>query len=90
MAAPERFAKASDSFPLHRGRRPYMALRTALFRAALQAIFFAGFSRPPDRRSVCEGRLLVLAVLEIYPWTYAYHGSDGWRHQDARGRFPLA
>src|SRR3974390_3744584 len=26
MAAPERFAKASDSFPLHRGRRPYMAL----------------------------------------------------------------
>jgi len=27
MAAPERFAKASDSFPLHRGRRPYMAHR---------------------------------------------------------------
>jgi hypothetical protein len=26
MAAPERFAKKSDSFPLHRGRRPYMAL----------------------------------------------------------------
>src|SRR5262249_12744893 len=26
MAAPERFAKRSDSFPLHRGRRPYMAL----------------------------------------------------------------
>jgi len=26
MAAPERFAKTSDSFPLHRGRRPYMAL----------------------------------------------------------------
>src|SRR6516225_6666904 len=25
MAAPERFAKRSDSFPLHRGRRPYMA-----------------------------------------------------------------
>jgi hypothetical protein len=25
MAAPERFAKTSDSFPLHRGRRPYMA-----------------------------------------------------------------
>jgi hypothetical protein len=25
MAAPERFAKASDSFPLHGGRRPYMA-----------------------------------------------------------------
>ena len=25
MAAPERFAKKSDSFPLHRGRRPYMA-----------------------------------------------------------------
>jgi hypothetical protein len=24
MAAPERFAKKSDSFPLHRGRRPYM------------------------------------------------------------------
>jgi len=24
MAAPERFAKTSDSFPLHRGRRPYM------------------------------------------------------------------
>jgi len=22
MAAPERFAKKSDSFPLHRGRRP--------------------------------------------------------------------
>src|SRR6516164_4957476 len=27
MAAPERFAETSDSFPLHRGRRPYMALR---------------------------------------------------------------
>src|SRR5262245_62426167 len=26
MAAPERFAETSDSFPLHRGRRPYMAL----------------------------------------------------------------
>src|ERR1700738_4206436 len=26
MAAPERFAERSDSFPLHRGRRPYMAL----------------------------------------------------------------
>ena len=26
MAAPERFANTSDSFPLHRGRRPYMAL----------------------------------------------------------------
>src|SRR5215831_12326381 len=25
MPAPERFAEASDSFPLHRGRRPYMA-----------------------------------------------------------------
>src|SRR5262245_35890079 len=25
MAAPERFAETSDSFPLHRGRRPYMA-----------------------------------------------------------------
>src|SRR5215475_1404993 len=24
MAAPERFAETSDSFPLHRGRRPYM------------------------------------------------------------------
>ncbi len=24
MAAPERFAEPSDSFPLHRGRRPYM------------------------------------------------------------------
>src|ERR1700737_566743 len=24
MTAPERFAKRSDSFPLHRGRRPYM------------------------------------------------------------------
>jgi hypothetical protein len=24
MAAPERFAKKSDSFPLHRGRRPYI------------------------------------------------------------------
>src|SRR3984893_14119473 len=24
IAAPERFAKKSDSFPLHRGRRPYM------------------------------------------------------------------
>ena len=26
MAAPERFAETSDSFPLQRGRRPYMAL----------------------------------------------------------------
>src|ERR1700737_110748 len=25
MAAPERFAETSNSFPLHRGRRPYMA-----------------------------------------------------------------
>jgi hypothetical protein len=25
MAAPERFAETSDSFSLHRGRRPYMA-----------------------------------------------------------------
>jgi hypothetical protein len=24
MTTPERFAKRSDSFPLHRGRRPYM------------------------------------------------------------------
>ena len=30
MAAPERFAKKSDSFPLHRGRRPYMAHSVAL------------------------------------------------------------
>ena len=77
----------------HRGTRTvlvWLALRTALFRAALQAIFFAGFLRSPDRRSVCKGRLLVLAVLEIYPWTYAYHGSDGWRHQDVRGRFLTA
>jgi hypothetical protein len=29
MAAPERFAKKSDSFPLHRGRRPYMALNVS-------------------------------------------------------------
>ena len=27
MAAPERFADTPDSFPLHRGRRPYMAHR---------------------------------------------------------------
>ena len=27
MAAPERFAEPSNSFPLHRGRRPYMAHR---------------------------------------------------------------
>jgi len=27
MAAPERFADTPDSFPLHRGRRPYMARR---------------------------------------------------------------
>src|ERR1700738_5407644 len=26
MAAPERFAKKSDSFPLHRGRRPYTSI----------------------------------------------------------------
>ena len=26
MAAPEQFAETSNSFPLHRGRRPYMAL----------------------------------------------------------------
>jgi hypothetical protein len=25
MVAPERFAETSDSFSLHRGRRPYMA-----------------------------------------------------------------
>src|ERR1700730_7068190 len=29
MAAPERFAKKSDSFPLNRGRRPYMARRVS-------------------------------------------------------------
>jgi Transposase len=42
MAAPERFAERSDSFSLHRGRRPYMALtdepasveRTAAIRPA--------------------------------------------------------
>jgi hypothetical protein len=28
MAAPERFAETSDSFPLHRGRRPYMARKS--------------------------------------------------------------
>jgi hypothetical protein len=28
MAAPERFAERSDSFPLHRGRRPYMTHQT--------------------------------------------------------------
>src|SRR6516225_10381848 len=33
MAAPERFADTPDSFPLHRGRRPYMALSTASNRA---------------------------------------------------------
>jgi hypothetical protein len=27
MAAPERFAERLDSFPLQRGRRPYMAHR---------------------------------------------------------------
>jgi hypothetical protein len=27
MAALERFAETSDSFPLHRGRRPYIAHR---------------------------------------------------------------
>ena len=30
MAAPVRFAKTSDSFPLHSGRRPYMALKSLL------------------------------------------------------------
>ena len=35
MAAPERFAETSDSFPLHRGRRPYMALPAhSLYRRA--------------------------------------------------------
>jgi hypothetical protein len=28
MAAPERFAETSDSFPLHRGRRPYMTQKS--------------------------------------------------------------
>src|SRR5262245_31815348 len=60
----------------------WSALRTTLFRAALQTIFFTGFLRPPDRGSVCQDRLLVVAALEIYPRTYAYHGSNGWRHQD--------
>jgi hypothetical protein len=29
----------------------------------MRAIIFAGFLRPPDRGSVCEGGLLVVAVL---------------------------
>ena len=29
MAAPERFADTPDSFPLHRGRRPYMVQHRA-------------------------------------------------------------
>jgi hypothetical protein len=36
MAAPERFAKRSDSFPLHRGRRPYMALTSGRLGLALR------------------------------------------------------
>src|SRR3984893_14215543 len=35
MAAPERFAKKSDSFPLHRGRRPYMGTSVNAINAAL-------------------------------------------------------
>jgi hypothetical protein len=36
MAAPERFADTPDSFPLHRGRRPYMALNGVSLRFSLQ------------------------------------------------------
>src|SRR5213078_1268735 len=47
MAAPVSFREKSDSFPLHRGRRPYMALpkRASVqipMKRALLAIFEAG------------------------------------------------
>ena len=58
----------------------WSALWAALFTAALQAIFFAGFLRPPDRAGFCEGRLLVFAVCEIYSRTFAHCRCDGWRH----------
>ena len=37
MAAPERFAKASDSFPLQRKRRPYMAKLTEVGGTTVEA-----------------------------------------------------
>jgi hypothetical protein len=41
MAAPVSFRERSDSFPLHRGRRPYMAL-TAIRYAAQNSVAIGG------------------------------------------------
>jgi hypothetical protein len=47
MAAPERFAETSDSFSLHRGRRPYMAL--GVFRCGAQNSDAIGGTADIDR-----------------------------------------
>src|ERR1700731_3989795 len=54
MAAPERFAQKSDSFPLHRGRRPYMLLigtdqRITSGPAAKRLHSKAGYMAAPER-----------------------------------------
>src|SRR5436305_10415599 len=38
MAAPVSFRERSDSFPLHRGRRPYMALNSGAVASALRPV----------------------------------------------------
>jgi hypothetical protein len=57
MAAPERFAERSDSFLLHRGRRPYMALMRPT--SGLGRCLLIEVNRPlPLRRGnacFCEG-----------------------------------
>src|SRR5215510_14499347 len=47
MAAPERFAETSDSFPLHRGCRPYMA-RTGR-RSRAESFLLIKAKRTPSR-----------------------------------------
>jgi hypothetical protein len=51
MAAPERFAKRSDSFPLHRGRRPYMARSEGTAMSAITPLS-GDKQKPPHRLTI--------------------------------------
>jgi hypothetical protein len=53
MAAPVSFRERSDSFPLHRGRRPYMALKSPAVEppeALLTGVLRKRVGVMPDRR----------------------------------------
>src|SRR3984893_5166596 len=60
MTAPERFAKRSDSFPLHRGRRPYMThLRHERLKTFAALVRSLANTRPVAHQTTRHGELAI-------------------------------